>query len=482
LEGKPSQALESWVNRLSRQEMPIFMRTAQYVSTVATRESSSVAELARGILQDASLTARVLRLANSIYYNPNARAINTITRAIMLLGFETVRSMCASYTLIESVGKLSQREHASKEMARSLHAAFQARRFALHLHDHSPEEVFIAALLSRIGQIAFWCLCDDMADELETAIKRPGYNRARAEQELLGFRLHQLTHGLSVEWQLSPLLQQAMEGQPSGDRRVNAIILAERLAGAVEHGWDRPEVRSAVKKSADFLKLPMDLATAMVFSSTRAAIEAARYFGWNERLVGLIPTPPERLEGEEGEKPEESPYPLPDRSLQRKIMNELYNLMKHRQLDINTLFSILLEGIYRGIGMDRVLFALLTPDRKHLKGKYGLGWVTEDAVGRFVLESHPEVPHIFSHVLATQRPIWVTSRANDDVRALLTAEVSEFFGYSPFYVMAIGAKNQAIGVIYTDRQPSGRALDEESFESFKHFGLQANIFLSHLAR
>ena len=90
--------LDLWVNRLSKQEMPIFARTAQHITNVVARDVSSVAELSRGILQDASMTARLLRMANSAYYNPHSHSINTITRAVMVLGFETVRSMCLSFT------------------------------------------------------------------------------------------------------------------------------------------------------------------------------------------------------------------------------------------------------------------------------------------------------------------------------------------------------------------------------------------------
>jgi len=97
--------LDRWVNRLSKQEMPIFARTAEHVTNVVARDVSSVAELSRGILQDASMTARLLRMANSAYYNPRSHSINTITRAVMVLGFETVRSMCLSFTLIETLLK-----------------------------------------------------------------------------------------------------------------------------------------------------------------------------------------------------------------------------------------------------------------------------------------------------------------------------------------------------------------------------------------
>lgn len=35
---------------------------------------------------------------------------------------------------------------------------------------------------------------------------------------------------------------------------------------------------------------------------------------------------------------------------------------------------MVLEGIYRGVGLDRTVFALLSPDRHMVSAKYVLGW------------------------------------------------------------------------------------------------------------
>ena len=56
----------------------------------------------------------------------------------------------------------------------------------------SPEEVFIAALLGRIGHIAFWCFAGEVGDRLRSAML--GVDREdQAEVEVLGFKLERLT-------------------------------------------------------------------------------------------------------------------------------------------------------------------------------------------------------------------------------------------------------------------------------------------------
>ena len=48
--------------------------------------------------------------------------------------------------------------------------------------------------------------------------------------------------------------------------------------------------------------------------------------------------------------------------------------------------------------------------------------------------------------------------------------------------MPLILSGRVVGLIYADRQPSGRALDIESFESFKHFVQQANQALEYITK
>ncbi len=479
-EGKQDN-LELWATRLSKEDMPIFARTAEYVTSVALRESASVADLSRGILQDASMTARMLRMANSIYYNPHSQDINTITRAVMVLGFETVRSMCLSFILIESLLKGANRDRAYQEMARSFHAAVQAKRLAAHLHDESPEEIFIAALLFRLGHIAFWCFGGALADELEEAMLKPGYTQGMAEREVLGFRLEQLTARLGQEWHLGRLLQSALEGTGTAESRVNHIFFGHKLALGAEKGWESHEAKRLVGKLAEQLKISVETVTKLVHGSAKEAADIVEHFGGSRGFRKMIPLPSEARGPEPEAVQATSPFPEPDRLLQFKILHELSNLLLNKQLDINLLFSILLEGIFRGVGMDRVLFALLTLNRRQLQGKFGLGWKSNQLVKEFLVDATPQDANVFSYCLAQRRPLWVTDASPPELQRLRTQEITQLIGSSPFFLMAIAIKDRPIGVIYADRHASGRELDEESFTSFRYFCQQADINLSYVA-
>ncbi|MFZ2448652.1 MAG: HDOD domain-containing protein [Syntrophobacteraceae bacterium] len=471
--------LDSWASRLGRESMPVFARTIECVAGTAGSEKSSFSELAWSILQDPTLTAQVLKLSNSIYYNPSAKRISTVSRAVMRLGFDAVRTMCLSASLVETVLSSQHRERVALEIARAFHAAVQAKKLAGRSKLVHPEEVFVAALLSRIGQIAFWCFAGEIGDKLERAMENAGQSESQTEMEVLGFRLERLTLRLAQEWKLSSLLESVLESGNTADPKAQCIRLGYKMAQACEKGWNSTESQAVVKKISQFLKVTEQEAAQTVHLGAKDAAEITESFG-AKKSSRLIPVPVESVRAAMETTDEETrQYPKVDYQIQIGSLRDLSSMVTSGRGDMSTVLSIGLEGIYRGIGMDRVIFALLTPDRQYIKGKYGLGWADDDFVVKFRIGANGS-KNVFNHVLQSHKAMWVNDDPAPEIFGLLTKEMSDLMGSGPFFIMPICIRKQAIGVIYADRNQSGRELDEESFESFSFFGQQANSSLTSL--
>src|ERR1035437_4576358 len=190
--------LEYWVKKLSEEEMPVFAQTVGEINRILAKEEFSSLALAHVILQDPSMTAKILKLANSVFYNPGGTSISTISRAVVILGFNAVQVLCISIAIIESLVRGPAKDRVMRELARSIHAATQARNIALIQKEGSSEEVFIAALLLNLGQLAFWCFGEDAAARLDHALQDdPRRDPGAVEKEILGFRLRGLTAALA---------------------------------------------------------------------------------------------------------------------------------------------------------------------------------------------------------------------------------------------------------------------------------------------
>src|SRR5208337_426860 len=142
----------------------------------------------------------------SMYYNPYSKRINTVSRAVLKLGFNAIREICLTISLIEAALSSRHKGKVALEVARAFHAAVQARTIAIRRGLPQPEEVFIAALLTRIGHIAFWCFAGEVGDRLDSEVLNTE-SEEQAEINVLGFGLRRLTLRLSQEWKLSDLLE-----------------------------------------------------------------------------------------------------------------------------------------------------------------------------------------------------------------------------------------------------------------------------------
>lgn len=274
----PLRGLDAWLDRIRERELPIFGRTAEQIRELTENDKAAVSQLAEAILRDPGMTAKLLRIANSVIFNTSGTQITTVSRAVVMLGFDMVRQVALTVAFVDTLLRGPVRERVLREMARACHAAVQARWLAARRHDPQPEEVFIAALLYRFGEMAFWCLAGEDGDALDEALRRDPHSSGETEQSLLGFRLPQLTAALTRDWRVSPLLQSVLAGGHPKRSREQAVVLASRLAEDSEGGWHGERARARLKEAADFLQAPVgEVAEAALKNAGEAAAIAECY-------------------------------------------------------------------------------------------------------------------------------------------------------------------------------------------------------------
>lgn len=472
---QPRGAAE-WVAHVREQDMPAFGATVALVHEVTEDERATIARLAQVILQDAAMTAKVLKLANSAFYNPNrqpASAISTISRAIVVLGFNIVAEIALGIVLVDALLKGGVRRRVIGEMARSFHAAVQARAVARMRGDTRSEEVFIAALLMRVGEMAFWCFGGETAERLDQRIAAGAVSEEDAQQAELGFRLSQLSRGLAREWKLGGLLQAVLDGAARPGAAEQSIRLAHRLAAAVEGGWETAASRRVVQDLADFVEQPVDVVRGQLAANAEEAARIASYYGADE-AARSIPLPGALTHEAVLEEDKAEHDPL----LQLKILRELSGRIG-AGASLNEVLQLVLEGIYRGIGFDRVLFALLTPGRQQLVAKTGLGTGAEALCRLFVFSLQQKPDDLLDDVFRRPRAIRLApGQVPDGLRGdrLFQVTAADTACLAP-----IVANGRAIGLFYADRGHEGASIDDESFDAFQLFVQQVSLAVSRVA-
>src|SRR6185436_13726087 len=181
------------------------------INRLASGSDTNVNQLSAVILRDAALTAKVLRLANSAYFNPQGgQEATTISRAVVKLGFQGIKAISLSVMLIDSLLKKGAKQRMLEWLARGFHAAVQAERLVAMRDKSLKEDVFIAALLVHVGDMAFWSCRGEQMQELERIL---GDERGNTDYErnVLDTTLREITQQLASVWQLGDTLQEALD-------------------------------------------------------------------------------------------------------------------------------------------------------------------------------------------------------------------------------------------------------------------------------
>src|SRR6185369_10252856 len=91
-EGKKS-TLDFLLRRMRhKSDFPALSESVSAINKIANSETASITKLSNSILKDFALTNKILRLVNSAYFRPAGGGnISTVSRAVIVLGFEAVR-------------------------------------------------------------------------------------------------------------------------------------------------------------------------------------------------------------------------------------------------------------------------------------------------------------------------------------------------------------------------------------------------------
>ena len=456
--------LEHWVEKIGQNNLPVFAHTARCMASLSIYDDSSAQELAQVILKDSAMTARLLRMANSLYYNPQGRRIDTVSYGIVLLGFDAVRNMALSITLIDTVLTGRSHDRAMDELVRSVHAGIQAGQFAAISGLSEQEDVFIAAVLHRLGAIAFWCFPDGKDEKLLAAYESMA-DCEEAERSVLGFTFTELTLALVEDWRLSPMLLEAINNPESkATRCVNAGF---GIADNIDQGWSCEPLQRSLVSFADISGLPKKQIEERIISNAELAQDTLAEFGIDSQSLIRLPTE------EEEHHVVVSPVELED---QLAIIREITGMLTART-PVNVLLGAVVEGIYRALSMDLVVLAFLDSDRR-LKARYALGENREEALSIFSFDTRSRTGGVIDEVLTKKQPI-----LSDDLKSVLFEIEGELGllsrGYD-FMMMPLAIGDNIKAVIYADRHVSGHGIAGKDFDTFQHFCELAGIGMNML--
>ena len=175
-------------------ELPtIPLKNQQLLALINTDSSDiDIDYLSSCIQEDPSLTAKLIGMANSAYFNPSGVILSVDDAIIKALGLNLVKALVLSMLLDSNLSVSdSKRFPVNQFWTESLSVAFLSKALATRstLVEINPDECYLCALLHKIGVLALAHLFSDEMDEVlsDDTIIFDRFRLAEQEQRVLGF-------------------------------------------------------------------------------------------------------------------------------------------------------------------------------------------------------------------------------------------------------------------------------------------------------
>lgn len=186
--------------------------TALRIARMVEDPNSSSADIGREIGNDAALTARILRIANSPAFGQHGK-IADINRAITVLGLKQVRDLTVGLTAIRTFEGIPNELVTMESFWRhSLLCAVAAGHIAARRPAGRGGSPFVAGLLHDIGQLVIFSRVPQLAHKalLMTIDEGDDLNLYLYEREVMGFDHQSVGLALARSWGLPESLQECI--------------------------------------------------------------------------------------------------------------------------------------------------------------------------------------------------------------------------------------------------------------------------------
>ena len=240
--------------------LPPFPETALKAIKAIKDPDSSAQDLVDIIQYDQSITANILRFANSAYFGLRTR-VTSLKQAVAYLGSKAIMDMLLlsgslSYFRGEHTGYGLKGEDL---LNHSVSTALMCRILGQKTGMKDTSTLFTAGLLHDIGKVVLSSFVQDKYDEIVQLVTYKNYSFVKAEKEVLGMDHAQVGGEIAQQWGFPeeigrPIsLHHQFEEAPLEDISTPLIFLADQVYFLVvgtkgAENWSFKKIKDALKR------------------------------------------------------------------------------------------------------------------------------------------------------------------------------------------------------------------------------------------
>jgi serine/threonine protein kinase len=489
-----------------RSDFPALSDAVQRIQRLTQSENESLGSLSNEILKDVALTQKLLRLVNTASFrHTGGGGISTVSRAVALIGFAGIRNLALSLVLLERMENKGHAQRLREDFLRSLMAASLARE--LCPNPREAEEAFLGAMLHHLGRTLTEFYFPEEADAVRRLVtplegNQPPLSEAVASTQVLGMSYEALGLGVARQWGLPVSLQRAMR-RPGGEPPTKLIEdSGERQRWLARAGNDMADLilqTPPEQAHAKLRALAQRHARALGLSAEtfeQAADKARRHLGEMTEALGLhfpresraqrllapmAPSIEDSLTAHELvptqvlERPDASggPAPIPPSDLLAAGIHEITDAMVNG-CQLNAVLRMVLETVYRALGVRRVIFCLRDARGQTLTGRLGVGADVERLAPLVRVDLAAQPADLLAAVCLKGADTLIHDAGAANIAARLPAWAQGELRAPSLLLLPLIVKGAPLGLIYADHpQVGGIVVDEKSLALLRTLRNQA---------
>ncbi len=190
---------------------------------------SSAADIGKVISHDTALTAQLLRMANSSFYNFPSK-ISTISRAVTVVGERELRYLVLALSAVRTFSQIPvDLINMASFWRHSVYCGVVARLVATQCHVLHSERLFVAGLLHDVGMLVMMNREPALVKQALAASESGEKEQHQAEIELFGFDHAEVGGVLMRQWNIPEALCETVachhDISKAEDARLDAAII-----------------------------------------------------------------------------------------------------------------------------------------------------------------------------------------------------------------------------------------------------------------
>ncbi|MBN8442638.1 MAG: HDOD domain-containing protein [Thauera sp.] len=484
------EALEFLLRRMRhRGDFPALSASVVAINRITTSESESVAQLSDLILRDFSLTNKLLRLVNSAHYRPTGSSISTVSRAVIVLGFDAVRNIAITVLLFEHLQDKDNAAHLKEEFLRACLAGLLAREIGQKLKMRDLEQAYICSVFHNLGRLLSQYYFPQETEDIRRVTRQTGCREDIAAQQVLGVSFEELGTGLAQAWGFPPVLVDSMRKPAEGPVRrpdthegrlralsacANELCDAVALLPAAERDQAIRQiagrfvdavpvtdegVREALARSIDELD---DLARVIQvdLGDMRIGRHVHQYLNAAENAAA--PADHELLPGELSERGADTlddagdtdARPVDAQAVLTAGIQDISNALLEG-FKLNDILRITLETMYRAMCFKHVVLCIRDARTNTMTGRFGFGPEVEKLTRslRFSLATQPD--NVFNVATAKGADVLIDDIDEPHIARRIPEWYRKALPSQTFVLLPLTLKGTPVALIYADKDHAG---------------------------